>query len=136
MSENAHLAVFETYKPASLDRIDFALLIERGETLMGFATCREHDAETLYWQYGGALPGTKSSSLTFPGYQAVVAWSKERYKRITTIIENDNVVMLKFAMKVGFRIVGVRTHIAKKERTVENYNNIVPHILLELVLEF
>jgi len=121
-SERAHLACFNESKDSSMDRIDFALIVEDGARMMGYLTCREHDSETLYWQYGGSFPGTRESSLTFVGYQAFVAWCKERYKRITTVIENENIVMLKMAMKVGFRIVGVR--------------NFKGHVLLELVLEF
>lgn len=121
-SERAHLACFETHKPAEWDRIDYALLIENGDTLMGYATCREWDAQTLYWQFGGAFRGTRSSSMTFKGYQAVAAWSKERYKRVTTLIENDNTVMLKMALKIGFKIIGTRTFKGS--------------VLVELLLEF
>ena len=95
LSEKAHLACFNEAKPASMDRIDFALIVEEDSRMMGYLTCREHDAETLYWQYGGAFRGTRESSLTWKGYQAFVAWTRERYKRITTVIENDNLVMLK-----------------------------------------
>lgn len=122
MGESAHIAVFGKLKPPEKERIDFALLVENEKELMGYLTCREHDSETLYWQFGGAFPGTQGSSLTFSGYQAFVAWCKERYKRVTTLIENENTVMLKMAMKVGFRIVGVRTYQGE--------------ILLEHLLEF
>ena len=122
LSENAHKVAFAEIKPLALERIDFALVIRNEEGLMGYATCREHDAETLYWAYGGAFPGTKSSSLTFSGYQAVVEFSKKKYKRVATLIENTNTVMLKFAMKVGFRIVGIRC--------------VFGHIYLEHILEF
>ena len=53
---------------------------------------------------------------------AFVEWCKPRYKRITTLIENKNTVMLKMAMKVGFRVIGVR--------------NFQGSILLEHLLEF
>lgn len=108
-SERAHLSCFGEHKPKELDRIDFALIVEDGERMMGYLTCREWDAKTLYWQFGGSFPGTKDTAMTFPGYKAFVQWSEERYDRVTTLIENTNVVMLKMAMKVGFRIVGVRT---------------------------
>lgn len=107
VSETAHLLCFGTKKPESLDRIDFALVVGT-ETPAGYLTCREQDADTLYWQFGGAFPGTRNSSMTWKGYQAFVEWCKPKYKRITTLIENDNTVMLKMAMKIGFRIQGVR----------------------------
>ena len=102
---------FSEYKDASLDRIDFALLAESGERMMGYLTCREHDAETIYWQYGGTFPGTRETSMSRSVHYAAVLWCKERYKRITTVIENTNTVMLKLALINGFKIVGcIRNH--------------------------
>lgn len=123
LSEKVHLVVFSESKPADFDRIDFAL-IAKTETkgLMGYVTCREFDAHSLYWQYGGAFPGTKGSSLTLAGYMRFVWWTKQRYKRVSTLVDNSNIVMLKMAMKVGFRIIGVR--------------NFGGHILLEHCMEF
>lgn len=123
MSEKAHLVCFDKHKPKEMDRIDFALLaVKDGEDLLGYLTCREMDSETLYWQFGGAFPGTKSTSVSFSVYKLFVVYSKQNYKRVTTLIENDNTVMLKMAMKVGFKIVGLR-----------NYKGL---ILLEHLLEF
>lgn len=107
-SERAHLITFGKHKPAEWDRIDFALVVRNDENLMGYVTCREIDAHTVYWQFGGAFPGTKSTSMSWIGYQAFVEYCKVRYKRISTLIENTNLVMLKMAMKVGYRIVGIR----------------------------
>lgn len=108
-SENAHFVCFGKHKPAEWDRIDFALLVVDEEKPMGYVTCREIDAETLYWQFGGAFPGTRDTHRSFRGYQAFVDYCKPKYKRISTLIENDNLVMLKMAMKVGYRIIGVRS---------------------------
>lgn len=107
-SEQAHLICFAKHKPVSLERIDFALVARRGDQLLGYVTCRELDGESLYWQFGGAFPGTLSTSLSWLGYQALVEHCKPRYKRISTLIENNNLVMLKMAMKVGYRIIGLR----------------------------
>lgn len=108
LSENVHLIAFQKTKPQEWDRIDFALVCKKGPHLMGYMTCRELDAFSLYWQFGGAFPGTKNTSLCFLGYTKFVWWCKQHYKRISTIIENNNTVMLKMAMKVGFKIIGVR----------------------------
>lgn len=109
LSEKAHLIAFNKSKPSDWDRIDYALVVANGETPMGYVTCREVDAKTVYWQFGGAFPGTKGTPMTWQGYQAFVEWCKLRgYDRITTLIENENVAMLKMAMKVGFRIQGIR----------------------------
>ncbi len=122
LSEKFHLVCFDTHKPKEWDRIDFALVAESGDELNGYVTCREHDAQTLYWQFGGAFPGTRQTSLSWKAYQAFGLWAQDKYKRITTLIENENIVMLKMAFKLGFRIIGVRVHKGS--------------VLCELVLEF
>lgn len=109
-SEKAHLIVFGKVKPKEWDRIDFALVVQKNDKMMGYVTCREHDAKTVYWQFGGSFPGTKDTVLTWTAYQEFVGFCKGKYDRITTIIENTNTVMLKMAMKVGFRIVGVKSY--------------------------
>ncbi len=120
-SENAHKIAFQERKPASNDRIDFALMAIKEGTPMGYMTCRELEADTLYWQFGGAFPGTKGTTWSWWAYLAFVDWCREKYKRVTTIIENTNLPMLKMAMKVGFRINGTRFYAGS--------------ILVELVLE-
>lgn len=122
LAENAHLICFLEKRSSDTDRIDFALVVKREGVLLSYITCREADKDTLYWQFGGAFPGTKSTSLSFLAYQDCVNYCKERYKRICTLIENSNTVMLKMAMKVGFKIVGLR---------VSNHG-----VLLEHLLEF
>lgn len=122
LSQKAHLICFGENKPAEMDRIDFALLVKKGPQLIGYCTCRETDSDTLYWQFGGAFPGTKDSSMSLPAYLRLVWWTKQHYKRVHTLIENNNIVMLKMAMKAGFRIIGIR-----------NFNK---HILLEHAMEF
>lgn len=122
-SEKSHLIVFKENKPVDFERIDFALVAEvRASEILGYVTCRETDSHTLYWQFGGAYPRAKNSSLSFLGYTAFVNWTKQHYARVHTLIENNNIVMLKMAMKAGFRIIGIR-----------NFNN---HILLEHAMEF
>jgi RimJ/RimL family protein N-acetyltransferase len=109
LAEAAHLVVFGEHKSASMDRIDFALLgLSMEGTPMGFITCREFDQDTLYWQFGGAFPDTRGTHRTFSVYQRFIDWCRGKYTRITTLIENTNTAMLKMAMKVGFRIVGIR----------------------------
>jgi len=107
-SEQAHLIAFKELSDAKMERIDFALVVQENDSILGYVTCREHDYSTLYWQFGGAFPGTRSTSLSFKGYLALVNWSRERYKIVTTLIENTNLVMIKMALKVGFIIHGVR----------------------------
>lgn len=108
-SEQAHSICFGKHKPAEWDRIDFALMAIAQAHPLGYMTCREVDAETLYWQFGGAFPGTKGTASSFRAYEAFFNYCGERYKRVTTLIENDNTAMLRMAMKVGFRVIGTRT---------------------------
>lgn len=106
----AHKVVFGKIIDPSASRIDFALLVTRGTELIGYAVCKEFDAGTLYLQYGGAFPGTKSTSVSLPAYLELVKWCRENYPRVTTLVQNDNFVYLKFAMKAGFKIIGIRTY--------------------------
>lgn len=110
LSENAHRAVFSEIKPPNWDRIDYALLGVDAEsnTVLAYLTAREMDPKTVYWQFGGAFPSCRGTIQSFRTYEAFVAWARERYENVFTLIRNDNLAMLKAAMKVGFRIVGVR----------------------------
>jgi hypothetical protein len=121
-SENAHLITFNKHKPASWDRIDYALLMADEEKPCAYITCREFDHETIYWQFGGALPDTIGTTKSLECFNMALEWAKDLYKRVTFLVENDNVPMLKLAMKRDFKIVGVK--------------NFKGTILLEHLLEF
>lgn len=121
-SEDAHKICFNELKPASFDRIDFALLCVDSGKPCAYVTCRELDPDTVYFQFGGAFPETRGTLSSWKCYEKVTDFARTKYRRITTLIENNNVVMLKFAMKMGYRIIGIR--------------NFGGSILLEHVLEF
>lgn len=109
MSEKAHLLCFKENKPKEWDRIDFALLGVNDEGIpLGYITCRELDANVLYWQFGGAFPSSRSTIHCMACYCSFYNFCRTRYKRICTYIENTNQVMLKMAMKIGFLITGIR----------------------------
>jgi RimJ/RimL family protein N-acetyltransferase len=108
LSEDAHLVMFGENRPASMDRIDYALIVEEEGVPCGYLTAKELDAEGVYWQFGGAFPGTQGSGRSAQCYEKLLEWTFERYKRITTLVENANVRYLKFAMHFGFRIIGCR----------------------------
>lgn len=108
-SEKAHLIVFDQKRNPQMDRIDYALVVSEGDSLQGYLTAREFDSESVYWQYGGSFPTTKKNLRAFYCYQKCIDWTKEQgYKRITTLIENENVNYIKLAMKFGFRAIGIR----------------------------
>lgn len=121
-SESAHRICFHEIKPANFDRIDFALLCVSNDVPCAYVTCREYDHETVYFQFGGAFPGTQGGMKSWKCYEKLTDFARTKYRRITTLIENTNTVMLKFAMKMGYRIIGIR-----------NYGG---SVLLEHVLEF
>lgn len=123
LSEDAFKVVFGEWRPSSKDRIDYALIAEHASHgIFGYVTCRDHDEDTVYWQFGGAFPNAAKKKLAVDGYRAFIRWTMERYDRIYTFIENNNVTMLKLAMHHGFKVVGVRNYEGK--------------ILLEHVLDF
>lgn len=122
-AESAHIICFNEKRPSDMDRIDFGLLaINSANSPSGFVTCRETDFETVYWQFGGAFPGTKGTVNSMRAYEGFVSYTRERYKRIYTLIENTNSPMLRMAQKVGFLITGIK--------------NFKGQILLEHLLEF
>lgn len=109
LSEDAHLINFGENRPASLDRIDFALITIKEGKPAAWCTVRELDSESIYWQYGGALPNIEKSVAAFSHYKRFAEWSfANGYKRVTTYVENTNIRMLKMAFQVGFRIIGTR----------------------------
>lgn len=76
---------------------------------MSYCTVRVLDAESCYWQYGGAFPGCKGTLYSLRSYQEYAKWCfKYGFQRVTTYIENTNTAMIKIALKVGFRIIGTR----------------------------
>lgn len=107
-SEQAHLVAFGKSKPAHFDRIDYALLVVDGEKPLGYVTCRELDHETVYWQFGGAMPGTRGTLHTPQVFDAMLTWARKLYRRVTFVVENTNQAMLKLAIHRQFLIVGCR----------------------------
>lgn len=110
VGETAHLACFGEFRPRAMERFQFALLStsDDGREHLGYVTCKEADAETLYWQYGGAFPGTAGTTKAFRLFKEFLRWGKGRYNYISFLVENKNTPMLKMAMKMGFLITGVR----------------------------
>jgi RimJ/RimL family protein N-acetyltransferase len=104
----AYLSVFGQTRPDGFDRIDFALLALADGCPVGFATVRETDARSVYWQYGGAAEVIRGTSLVQRCYRLFLSWAFERYDNITTLVNADNVPYLRLAMANGFRIIGTR----------------------------
>lgn len=109
MSEEAHRICFNEIKPADRERVDFALLITNDDDFpISYATCKELDGETIYLQFGGCFPGSKDTVYAFKAFNMGIEFLKKTYKNILFYVKNDNRPMLKFAMKVGFKIIGIK----------------------------
>lgn len=105
---DAHKIAFSQVISPQNSRIDFALLCSKDGIALSYVTCRETHFNSVYWQFGGAFPGTKGTIMSWEAYRSMILWCQGKYKTITTLIENNNLVMIKMAMKIGFRIHGIR----------------------------
>lgn len=108
LARDAHASVFNEERPSEMNRIDGALLSHVGDLPYGYITLRELDSETVYIQYGGAFEPAKTKVFTYSIYSKMIDSLLSKYKQISTLIKNENVSMLKLAMKKGFRVIGVR----------------------------
>lgn len=108
LSETAHLICFGKHKPASQDRFDFALLAHSENGALGYVTCRELDADSVHWQFGGVFPGTRGSVKSLHVFRALRDHCAQHYQRIGFLVENGNHAMIKMALHFGMKIVGVR----------------------------
>jgi hypothetical protein len=120
-AEEAHKAVFKKQRNPWIDRISFAWVTYDEGGVIGYVTCKETDAESLYWQYGGSID-ERRGYISVKSFEAILGKAKDKYRRLSTLVENDNVNYLHLCMKYGFRVIGLRVFEGK--------------ILLELFLEF
>lgn len=107
-AENAHLICFNEKRPDAMNRIDYALVVEENDMPLAYMTIKELDSETVYMQYGGAFPSAKNTIKSFQSYEVMMNFLKENYKLGLTLIENTNTAMMKFAMKFGLRVTGLK----------------------------
>lgn len=106
-SEEAHKLVFNEQRDPWKERISFALLAHSDKEAIGFVTCRETDSESVYWQFGGAMDEFRGIA-AYRGFCGFFDYCRERYKRVSTLVENSNVGYLHMLMKMGFRAIGLR----------------------------
>jgi hypothetical protein len=108
LAEATHATTFGEYIPKENLRIDFAIAGVHENQIIGWATCRETDHETLYWQYGGSIYDNRASIHVYRAWTAMLDYCLKRYKRVHMLIENTNHAMLRLANKTGLLISGVR----------------------------
>ena len=110
LAADAHAICFHELRDPEMDRIDFALLAVDEEKPLAYMTVRELDAKSAYLQHGGSFDHTRGTANSYRSYLALLNALKEKnYTRAGTYIENTNTPMLKFAMKAGWLITGIRT---------------------------
>lgn len=107
-AEEAHWICFDEKRPKELNRIDFALLVTDGMEPLSYMTCMELDSKSVYMQHGGALPPAKDTIKAYRAYEKMLSFLRDNYDRASTFIENENLVMMKAAMKQGLRITGLK----------------------------
>ena len=108
ISEAAHSAGFGKYKDPAKERIDFVLVAEHDEKPAAYVTCKELDADSLYFQFGASVGEFRHSPTSWDAFCGFMNYAQENYQRLSMLIENDNIAMLKFAWKAGLKCTGVR----------------------------
>lgn len=110
VAEGIHEVVFGEIRPSSLNRFDFALVAWNGSTPIGYITCRETDAESVYIGFGGVVPESRNSIESKSGMEALISFLASQYKRANMLVENTNIFMLKKALNTGFLPVGIANY--------------------------
>lgn len=108
-AEEAHKVVFREIRKPDMNRISYALLLTEDKVPLAYATLRELDKESVYWQHGGVFPPAEKNVSAVKCYLRVLSYCVDAgYHRVTTYIENTNKAMLKMALTVGFIPMGIR----------------------------
>ena len=98
-SESAHAIAFNEKRAPTMDRISFALLVGDGVLPLGFITCLELNAESVYIQHGGATPASIGTSKSYEVWTVMLKWLQEHgYKTATMLVKNTNKKMIRFEM--------------------------------------
>ncbi len=85
------------------------LMVDAQNTPRGYVTAQLHGPRTVYWKFGAALFPTQGSIVVRNALLQLIDREKLMGRtKIHTFIENTNTRMLRMALSVGFRVVGVR----------------------------
>lgn len=104
----SHLVMFNETRDPEMNRVDFTLLYTKNNYPAAYLTFMELDSETAYWGHGGVFPNIAKTFEVLKVYNTAIEYSKQKYKRVFTYIKNDNRSMLKMALHVGFKIIGIK----------------------------
>lgn len=108
MSSNAHMLAFNETWNEELERIDFAMLLVKDEEPVAYATLKEDGEKSIYIQYGGAFPNARQTVVSYKAFARMVDELLKNYKKITTLVENNNWGMLKYYWSARFKVTGIR----------------------------
>jgi len=109
VATKVHAAVFGAGLPENFQRIDFAIVAEDDEKLVGYMTGVEINSELLRFGFGGCVPGFQNTLRVVKAYSMALEWAKKGpWLSAITIIKNDNLPSLKLALAHGFRVIGVQ----------------------------
>lgn len=111
-SQTVHRVVFKEIISENFLRFDFALIVEDMEhKSCSYVLCRDYGNDTVYMQYGGSFPNTVGvENKSLETFDAIQSYIFSKFQRVTFLVDNSNFPMLKFAMKAGFKIIGIRNY--------------------------
>lgn len=107
-SKDAHEISFEETWNAELERIDYAMLLVNEQEPLAYVTLKETGEHSVYLQYGGAFPNSRGTILSYKAFAVMLDSLQKKYKKITTLVENNNWGMLKFYWSAKFLVTGLR----------------------------
>lgn len=109
IAETAHLIAFHEARANTMNRYDFAILVEdedQHDMPLGYMACLEIDAETVWILHGGAFPVAKNKPAATKGFHLMVKYLRENYKGARLDTTPENLAMIKLAYSAGFVICG------------------------------
>lgn len=108
--DKAYQVVFGGERPEGDLFSKYALIARDDEgALLGYATLREVDDKTVFIPFGGIMPGLRGEK-SLEISMAIRNFLFEQYTKITGVVASENVAALSLGFKLGFRVVGMRTH--------------------------
>lgn len=108
LARNSNIAVFGEQMDPKDERIDFTYVALEDDKMVGFVSCQERDADSLYIQYGGLVKPKQGQGFGSEGFPNLLAMIASEYQRVGLLVENTNMPMLKMALGAGFLVIGMR----------------------------
>lgn len=107
--ETLHQSVFNWFRSRDDDKCDYAIIIEKDSHVAGFITVRELGVKRAHLLFGGVIPSFRGTLNTVLTYSTILDNLAKCYDTCTTCIENTNNDMLRISLKLGYKIIGIKT---------------------------